>query len=329
LSFARSLTTLSVVVAGALVLAGCSAPADADDAPSADDYYPVTVTDMAGNEVTIESVDNVSVTDNRFFQIAADWDLPISVAPRQLMSPNNPLKDDEDILDSGNHREVDYETFVAADPDVIISGYRYGFEVGDGVREAAPDAAFVVMDGPEGQPVDEYVVESVTLLGEIFNKQSEAQQIVDEFEAALGAARDAYDPETTVMGLITAGGEINYSNPTDGRGASIFFDLLGLTPALETEGSQDHMGDSVSLEAFAQAQADVLFVLDRDAAVSEEGQQVIPALELITGSAALAGIPAVQNDAIYVMPGDYYLTEDVFAYIAVLDGLAELFASAE
>ena len=143
--------------------------------------------------------------------------------------------------------------------------------------------------------------------------------------AAVAAAKKAYNPATTVTGLITSGGEINYANPTDGRGASIFFDLLGLTPALQTTGTQQDTGDSVSLEALAGAQADVFMVLDRDAAVGQG--QVTPALDLINGSTALANVPAVQNKAIYVFPADYYLTEDVFAYISVLNGLAEVFAS--
>jgi len=331
MSMPRILTATSIGLVSILALAGCASTPEAsptEKSAASDDYYPVTVTDLAGNEVTIESADSVAITDNRFFQLAADWDLPVTVAPLDLFSPNNPLKEDADILNIGTHGEPDFEQIVAADPDLVINGYRFSSEENaQGVKDAAPDAAFVDMTGPEDQSADEYVVDSITLLGEVFNKKDEAEDLIEEFHTAVDAAKDAYDPEKTVMGLVTSGGEINYSNPTDGRGASIFFSLLDLTPALDAAGSTDHTGDSVSLEALAQAQADYLLVLDRDAAVSEEGQTVVPALELITGSAALAGVPAVQNEAIYVMPADYYLTEDVFAYIAVLDGLTELFSA--
>lgn len=332
MSLSRPIAALSLVAASALVLAGCAGgaePAETEAAPAAteESYYPVTVTDMAGNEVTIESADSVGITDNRFFQLAADWDLPVTVAPRDLMSPSNPLKDDESILNTGTHREPDFEQFVAADPDLIINGYRYGGDTAQGVKDAAPDAAFVDMTGPEDQSADEYVVDSLTLMGEIFNKKDEAQALIDEFHAAVDEAKAAYDPATTVLGLVTSGGEINYSNPTDGRGASIFFSLLDLSPALSAEGTTFDQGDSVSLEALAQSNADVLLVLDRDAAVASDDEKAAPALELINGSAALASLPAVANQAIYVMPGDYYLTEDVFAYITVLNGLAEVFGS--
>jgi len=330
MSMPRILTATSVGLVGLLALAGCASPApeatSTDKPAAAEDYYPVTVTDMAGNEVTIESADSVAITDNRFFQLAADWDLPVSVAPLDLFSPENPLKDSTEILNIGLHSEPDFEQIVAADPDLVINGYRFsGEENAQGVKDAAPDAAFVDMTGPEDQPADEFVVDSLTLLGEVFNKKAEAEALIEEFHTAVDEAKDAYDPEKTVMGLVTSGGEINYSNPTDGRGASIFFSLLDLTPALDAEGTSDHTGDNVSLEALAQANADYLLVLDRDAAVSEEGQTVVPALELITGSAALSNVTAVKNEAITVMPADYYLTEDVFAYITVLKGLTELF----
>ncbi|MDZ8172246.1 ABC transporter substrate-binding protein [Microbacterium xanthum] len=327
---ARPAATLSLVAASALLLAGCAGstePEAVEAAASSDDYYPVTVTDMAGNDVTIESADAVGITDNRFFGIAEAWDLPIVVAPRALMSTENAMKTDEEILDTGFHGEPDLEQFVAADPDLIINGYRYGGETGPAVQEVAPDAAFVSMDAAEELTADEYVVQSVTLMGEVFNKQDEAAALIEEFETAIDDASAAYDPSETVMGLITSGGEINYSNPTDGRGASIFFDLVGLTPALDTEGSSEHTGDSVSLEALAEANADYFLVLDRDAAVSEEGEEATPALELINSSAALSTVPAVQDQAIYVMPADYYLTEDVYAYITVLDGMTEMFSA--
>ena len=325
----RLIAAASLGIASALLLSACAgspAAAPTDSGPVAEeDYYPVTVTDMAGDEVTIDSAESVVITDNRFFQLAADWDLPVTAAPLDLFSPNNPLATSTSILNIGTHREPDFEKVVAADPDLIINGYRFSEENAEGVQSAAPDAAFVDMNADE-LSVEDYVVKSVTLMGDVFNRKDEAAALIAEFQDSLEAARAAYDPAVTVMGLVTTGKDINYSNPTDGRGASIFFDLLEMTPALDTSGSTVDTGDGISLEAIAAAQADFLLVLDRAAAVSE-GTDDLGALELITGSPSLAGVPAVVDDAIFVMPADYYLTEDVFAYTAVLDGLAKSFSA--
>lgn len=323
----RGLVTLAGIAVAALALTGCASGNSAtEEAPEKGSTaeFPVTVTDMAGNEVTIESADSVIVTDNRLFQLVSDWGIELSAAPRALMSPNNPMVKDEAILDLGTHREPDFEKVVAADPDLIINGYRYGGYEED-LKKAAPDAAIVVMDNEE-LSTDDYLVQSTELLGEIFGKQDEAKAVIDDMHKAVKEAKDAYDPKVSVMGLVTSGNEIRYSSPVDGRGASVFFSLLGLTPALDAEGSANHQGDDISIEAIAEANADFFLVMDRDAAFADS-QEVTPALELIKGSASLAAVPAVVNDAIYVMPGDFYLTEDIGTYTTVLNELTASFKS--
>ena len=328
MSVPRITSVVALGAAALLALAGCSsAPAgqEAKEKPAAaaKAQYPVTVTDMAGNEVTIESADSVVVTDNRLFRLVADWGIDLSAAPRALMSPENPLKADESILDLGTHAEPDFEKVVEADPDLIVNGYRYGGHAEE-MKKAAPDAAFIDMTNDE-LSTDEYLVDSVELLGEVFGKQDEAKAVIDDFHAAVAAAKDAYDPDTTVMGLVTSGNEIRYSSPKDGRGSSIFFDLVGLTPALQSEGSTNDKGDDISIEAIAQSDADFFLVLDREAAFADSESS--PALELINSSSALANVPAVQNKAIYVMPDDFYLTEDIVAYTTVLDSLTKAFSA--
>ncbi|MFD5224528.1 ABC transporter substrate-binding protein [Microbacterium sp. NPDC058342] len=327
MSMPRLTSAVALGAVALLALAGCSsAPATADgqEKPAAaEDHYPVTVTDMAGNEVTIESADSVVVTDNRLFQLVSDWGVELTAAPRALMSPNNPLKAEEGILDLGTHAEPDFEKVVEADPDLIVNGYRYSGHAED-MQKAAPDAAFVDMTNDE-LGTDEYLVDSVTLLGEIFDKEDEAQAVIDDFHAAVDAAKKAYDPETTVMGLVTSGNEIRYSSPEDGRGSSIFFSLVGLTPALESEGSANDKGDDISIEAIAESDADFFLVLDREAAFADSESS--PARDLIAGSTALENVPAVKDDAIYVMPDDFYLTEDIVAYTTVLKELTEAFAA--
>lgn len=328
MSVPRITSVVALGAAALLALAGCSSAPTGQEAKekpaaAAKAQYPVTVTDMAGNEVTIESADSVVVTDNRLFRLVADWGIDLSAAPRALMSPENPLKADESILDLGTHAEPDFEKVVEADPDLIVNGYRYGGHAED-MKKAAPDAAFIDMTNDE-LSTDQYLVDSVELLGEVFGKQDEAKAVIDDFHAAVAAAKDAYDPDTTVMGLVTSGNEIRYSSPKDGRGSSIFFDLVGLTPALQTDGSTNDKGDDISIEAIAQSDADFFLVLDREAAFADSESS--PALELINSSSALANVPAVQNKAIYVMPDDFYLTEDIVAYTTVLDGLTKAFSA--
>lgn len=333
----RSRLAIGTAVAFAFVLAGCSsggseaseqsAKAEEEVAEAAEQTadaaceYPMVVTDMAGNEVTIDSADSVLVTDNRVFAVLNEWGVHPSAAPRVLMSPNNSWAEDETILDTGSHGEPDFDQVIVADPDLIINGYRYG-DHADALKKAAPDAAFI--DMTSDLDPHEFAVQSTTLMGEVFCKQDEAAALISDFDDAIAQTEAAYDPAMTVMGLVTSGNEIRYSNPVDGRGASIFFTLLDLTPALDEAGSTNHQGDDISIEAIAQANPGFFLVLDRDASFAGT-EESTPALELINGSAALAQTPAVENQAMYIMPADYYKTEDIYAYIDVLDGLRSAF----
>src|SRR5699024_6416454 len=106
-----------------------------------------------------------------------------------------------------------------------------------------------------------------TVLGEVFDKQDEAAALVADFEAAIARAQEAYDGQSTVMGVITSGGEIGYSAPGHGRTLGPVFDILDLAPALEVpEASEDHQGDDISVEAIADSNPDWILVMDRDAA---------------------------------------------------------------
>lgn len=328
----RGITVLAGVTISALALAGCAdaegeEPQEASNSENtgSDVEFPLTVTDLAGNEVTIESADSVAVAHNQSFGLLESWGVEPTAAARSIMSDNNPWSTDDSILDIGMHREPDFEQVVAAAPDLIINGGRYQQHAED-MQEAAPDAAFIDMSNDE-LSTDEYVIESVTLLGEIFGHEEEAQTLIDDFHSAVDEAQEAYDSELSVMGLVTSANEIRYASPEEGRGASVFFDLLDMTPALDAEGSTNHQGDDISIEAIAEAEADFFMVLDRDAAVAGE-EEASPAIELITESSSLENVPAVQNEAIYVMPDDYYLTEDIFAFTTVLEGLTEAFGEA-
>ena len=97
-----------------------------------------------------------------------------------------------------------------------------------------------------------------------------------------------------------------------------------MTPALEDEGSSDHQGDDISVEAIASANPEFLIVMDRDAAVGDGTSA--GAKELIEESEALQDVPAVANDNIYYMPADFYVAEDIQNYTTVLNELADMWS---
>ncbi|MDR2114219.1 MAG: ABC transporter substrate-binding protein, partial [Bifidobacteriaceae bacterium] len=230
---------------------------------------------------------SVVATDNRLFQTLADWNVELAAAPVDLISADNPYKTNPNIVNLGAHREPNLEALVAVNPDLVINGQRFASFYED-IKTLVPEATVIELDPREDQPFDQELKRQVEILGQIFNRQTEAKKLVDDFDASIARVKKSYQPEVKVMALITSGGEINYSAPGSGRTLGPVFEILGLTPAIEVDGSSDHQGDDISVEAIAQSNPGLILVMDRDAAVGQgsEGEPYTPANQLIANSQA-------------------------------------------
>ncbi|SDC55462.1 siderophore ABC transporter substrate-binding protein [Streptomyces prasinopilosus] len=321
-----AVTAVSTVLAFGLV--GCVG-GDSDGKGSTDAAAKETaassveIEDNHGTQKVEVPAKSVVATDNRTFQTLSDWGVELAAAPVDLIAKDNPYKTDKSIVNLGSHNEPDLEAVVAVEPDLVINGQRFASYRED-IRKLAPDAAIVELDPREGKPFDEELKRQVEGLGKIFGHEEDARKLVEDFDAAIARAKDAYDPKDGVIGVITSGGEINYAAPGTGRTVGPVFDILGLTPAIEADGSTDHQGDDLSVEAIAAAKPDLMIVLDRDAAVSANTSEAyVPSNELLVESKALKNVPAVENDNIVYFPQLTYVNEGIQTYTAFFNDLAD------
>lgn len=325
----RALAVSMTAVLSVGALAACSSDSsDSDDSASGETR---TVTDARGEVEIPADPERVAAFDNRIFQVLADWDIDLVSAPVTLIPDTiEKYHDDTEIHDTGSHREPNLEELVAADPDLIVTGYRYASQY-DEMKELLPDTPIIDLsfgedaEGEANQPLEETLKQITDLIGEVFGKEDEADALVADFDEAKERAKAAYNPEETVMGVIVSGGDISYSAPTTGRSIGPVFDMLELTPSLERDGSSNHQGDDISVEAIAQSNPDWLIVMDRDAAVSSAGEDARPADEVIAESEALQNVPAVKDGNIVYFPDDFYTTEDIEAYTTALNNIADAF----
>jgi len=322
----RPLTLTSLALAATLGLAGC-----ATEAPAAEQTTSVaatvTVTDNNG-EHTITTPVSVVALDNRTFQTLSDWGIELSAAAVSLMPETIAYTQDASIVDIGTHNEPDLEAIVAADPDLIINGQRFT-QFQDDIAALVPDATILVLDPRDGEDFASELKRQVTTLGEVFGKQAEAEKLTSDFDAAIARVIAAYDQGQTVMAVNTSGGEIGYIAPTVGRTLGPVFDFAGLTPALEVaDGTDDHQGDDISVEAIAQSNPDWILVMDRDAAVVDDDPAYQPAADILENSEALAGVTAVTAGNIIYMPADTYTNEGIQTYTEFLNAFADALESA-
>ncbi len=290
----------------------------------------VTVEDNYGTVEIPVPVTKVAALDNRSFQVLDQWGIDLVAAPIDLIPDTVPnYKNNADIIDIGTHREPDLEALTAATPDLIISGQRFSQHYED-IKKLNPDVPMIDFEPREGEDLGEELKRQVTALGEIFDKQTEAKQLTDDFDAALTRAKEAYNGTDKVMAVNVSSGEIGYIGPSVGRTFGPVFDMLELTPALTVnDSSSNHEGDDISVEAIAESNPDWIFVLDRDAATAEDGETVVPAKEIISGNAALKNTTAMKEDHVVYAPADTYTNESIITYTVILNQIADAFESAK
>lgn len=317
---------IASLAASALVLTACGSDSAADTADTADagaeEATSVEIEDNNGTHTVALPPTSVVATDNRTFETLDSWGVELTAAAVALMPEGLSYTQDSSVIDLGNHREPDLEAVVAAEPDLIINGQRFADYHSDFER-LAPDAVILNLDPREGEPLTEELKRQTTVLGSIFGKEAEAEALNADLDAAVERVKAAYDPAETVMAVITSGGEIGYVAPGNGRTMGPLFDIFGLTPALETEGSEDHQGDDISVEAIASSNPDWILVMDRDAAVAADDPNYSPAAQVLEDSEALANVTAVQEDRIVYMPADTYTNEGIQTYTEFLNLLAD------
>ncbi|OLT16350.1 iron ABC transporter substrate-binding protein [Serinicoccus sp. CUA-874] len=340
---------VAVATAAALTLAACGSDegtdsssegsaadesADSDDSAEGDTSSEeaasgtVEVEDFQGTVEVPVPAERIMVTDNRVVRALDAWGVPVVAAPLDIFPKDIGYASDDSVVNLGNHGEPDLEAIVAADPDLVLTGYRFQ-DFYEDITSLVPEAAIVdTTTDYETNPLDEELIRQIELAGQAVQHEEDAAALVEEFEASIAAATEAYDSEQTVMGLITSGGDIGYVAPSTGRAIGPVFDVLGLTPALEQEGGSGHTGDDISVEAIAESNPDWIIVMDRDAAVAAEGEEYSSAEELIAESEALANVTAVTEGNIVYLPADFYLTEDIQAYTTIFNDMADAMGGA-
>ncbi|WP_234305778.1 siderophore ABC transporter substrate-binding protein [Nocardiopsis alba] len=265
---------------------------------------------------------SVVALDNRTFETLSDWGVELSAAV-SLMPDTIDYIEDDSILDVGTHNEPDLETIVAAEPDLVVNGQRFA-QYHDDIASLVPDATILELDPREDEPFDAELKRQITVLGEVFDKQDEAEQVIADFDAAVERVEAAYDEDQTVMAVTTSGGEIGYLAPGVGRTLGPAFDIFDLTPALEVDGaSDDHQGDDISVEAIADSDPDWILVMDRDAAVAADEDGYETAENILSASEALSGVSAVKDEQIVYMPVDTYTNEGIQTYTEFFNAFAD------
>lgn len=313
----RAMRTASAVAAFTLLLTGCAATTAAEQPAS--DAETVTIPSNLGEVEVAVLPERVAVLDNTAMETVRDLGITPVAAPMALIPADGfeAWHSDADIADVGSHREPDFEALAAADPDLIIGGYRFS-DAQDELEAIAPTIDVAASEEHEGGWTAS-LEQQTTALGQIFDAEEEAQAIIDALDDAAAAAAAAA-PEATVFLGVVSGGQIDNGAQRIGR----IIEGLPLTDVFAGEEGDIHGDSGLAAETIAQANPDWAIILDRDAGIAVEGAQ--PALAVIEGNEALANTTFRTEEQVIVLEPDFYLLEGVQAYTRTFQQLTEAFS---
>lgn len=237
----------------------------------------VTIATARGEVTTPASPAKVAVYD-----IAAiDTLLSLGVAPAGV--PDNLYLSDLDAGDAvriGTLFEPDLEALAGLAPDLVIVGGRSVTQL-DAVSKVAP-----AIDMTIGTDLIADAKARIAAYGTLFGKPDEAQALTATLDSRLAALKAAAEGKGTALIVMTNGPKMAAYGP--GSRFGWLHEQTGMPPAIADLNAAENHGNVLTHEAIAQANPDWLFVLDRGAAVGEDGASAEQTLKtpLVEGTTA-------------------------------------------
>ncbi len=313
---------LGALTAGLLALSLAACGDDAASAPADEpqqDSAPI-VLEHAQGETTIDGpAERIVVLDMGALDTLAalgSADSVVGLATGNVMPEALSQFEDEKYEPVGSLKEPDLEAIAALDPDLVIAGFRSASLTEElsknfNTIDVTYDAADGFYNGVEF---------STNLIAKAVGKETEAEEQLAEVSDALEDAKEKAPTDKSALILMTSGGKVS-AHGTDSRFGLVHTEL-GIEPAISDVEAEAH-GDAISFEAIAEANPDILYVVDRDAAIGEDGE----AAKQVLDNELVATTPAWENDDVIYLDGSrwYIMIHGVDNAVEMLNEAVESF----
>lgn len=208
--------------------------------------------------------------------------------------------------------EPDLEALAALNPDLIVIGGR-SYDQLETVLQVSP-----AIDMTIGTDLITDAKARISAYGDLFGKQDKAAELIASLDQKLADAHAAGEGKGTALMILTNGPKMS----TYGKGSRFgwIFDATGLQEAATGLQADTH-GNAISHEFVAEHNPDWLIVLDRGAAIGQEGDSAEATLK----NPLVEGTKAWQNgNVVYLNPASTYISGGGYtALTGNLDTLTE------
>ncbi|OUD10968.1 iron ABC transporter substrate-binding protein [Marivivens niveibacter] len=190
----------------------------------------------------------------------------------------------------GTLHEPDYEAINALAPDLVVAANRSSSKVED-----LSKLATTIDMTMRGYNLIDYTRTRITDYGTLFGLEDKAAELVATLEAELSETQELTEGRGNALIVMTNGGKIS-AYGAEGRFGWLHNEL-GLAPVIEDIETVTH-GEAISFEFIAETNPDWILVLDRAAAIGQEGESAAATLN----NSLVAGTTAGQNGQIVYLP---------------------------
>lgn len=224
----------------------------------------VTVATARGETAVPLKPERIAVYDLGMIDTLSKLGVPIGASIDE--SRLDYLKDAiKDAKKAGTLFEPNYEALNEYQPQLIITGSRTA-KAFDELNKLAPTIEMTA----DTKNMKESAKQRIDAFAKIFDKQAEADKLKAEIDAAFDAAKQAAAGKGKGLVILVNGGKMSAFGPDSRLGGWLHRDI-GI-PAADDKIKEGSHGQPISFEYIKQQNPDWLFVLDRSAAIGEEGQ---------------------------------------------------------
>ena len=299
----KKLLLIAFTLMMAAFLAACGADEEATDSKTAAadtkeaSTETVTVTHELGETTFDKNPEKVVVFDFGILDSMEKLGIEAVAGVPQANIPSYLEKyaDAEKYENVGTLKEADFEAIHAMDPDLIIISGRQA-----AMYEEFTDIAPTIHLGVDTTKYMESFESNMNTLGEIFGKEDEVKEELAAIETQIEEVKASATDEKALIVLANEGKVSAYGAASR---FGIIHDVFGVKQADEGIEASTH-GQSISFEYILETNPDMMFVVDRNAAVGTDAS----AKDSLENELVQKTTAYKEDKIIYLDPDYWYLS---------------------
>ncbi len=299
----KKLLLIAFTLMMAAFLAACGADEEATDSNTASadtksaETEEITVTHELGETTFDKNPEKVVVFDFGILDSMEKLGIEAVAGVPQANIPSYLEKyaDAEKYENVGTLKEADFEAIHAMDPDLIIISGRQA-----AMYEEFTDIAPTIHLGVDTTKYMESFESNMNTLGEIFGKEDEVKEELAAIETQIEEVKASATDEKALIVLANEGKVSAYGAASR---FGIIHDVFGVAQADEGIEASTH-GQSISFEYILETNPDMMFVVDRNAAVGTDAS----AKDSLENELVQKTTAYKEDKIIYLDPDYWYLS---------------------